>query len=314
MPELKKSGGAFNARTTVFSKTNHLHNTNNRRLLHMSADKLVATINDFKKSLGGQTIKIHNNDYATVALRIGILRRNLGTAATIQTAILHQDDKKVIVRSEVFIDGKLVSTGLAEELRAASRINQTSALENAETSAVGRALAMLGLTNDKIASAEEVSGAIVTAVLTTIISFIPVFTMIGAEGKLFRPLAFTKTFALTASLIVALFLIPPFAAFLFRKKDIQKNFKQAIDVALIIAGVFAIIYGYWLGLIVIAFGFSGILKIQEKITEKRANTLNIIISALAIVFLLAAYWRPLGVEKSVFWNLIFVSVICFGLE
>jgi hypothetical protein len=127
----------------------------------MSADKLVATINDFKKSLNGSTIKIHNNDYATVALRIGILRRNLGTAATIQTAILHQDDKKVIVRSEVFIDGKLVSTGLAEELRAASRINQTSALENAETSAVGRALAMLGLTNDKIASAEEVSGAIV---------------------------------------------------------------------------------------------------------------------------------------------------------
>src|SRR5690606_33728232 len=65
----------------------------------------------------------------------------------------------------------------------------------------------------------EVSGAIVTAVMTTNISFIPVFTMIGAEGKLFRPLAFTKTFALTASIIVALFLIPPFAAFLFRKKS-----------------------------------------------------------------------------------------------
>jgi len=127
----------------------------------MSADKLVSTITDFKKSLNGSTIKIHNNDYATVALRIGILRRNLGTAATISSNIIHQDDKKVIVRSEVFIDGKLVSTGLAEELRAASRINQTSALENAETSAVGRALAMLGLTNDKIASAEEVSGAIV---------------------------------------------------------------------------------------------------------------------------------------------------------
>ena len=127
----------------------------------MSADKLVSTITDFKKSLNGSTIKIHNNDYATVALRIGILRRNLGTAATISSSIIHQDDKKVIVRSEVFIDGNLVSTGLAEELRAASRINQTSALENAETSAVGRALAMLGLTNDKIASAEEVSGAIV---------------------------------------------------------------------------------------------------------------------------------------------------------
>ena len=154
MPELKKSGGTFNATATVFSKTNQLHNNNHRRLLHMSADKLVSTINDFKKSLNGQTIKIHNNDYATVALRIAILRRNLGTTATISTNIIFHDDKKVIVRSEVFIDNKLVSTGLAEELRAASRINQTSALENAETSAVGRALAMLGLTNDKIASAE----------------------------------------------------------------------------------------------------------------------------------------------------------------
>ena len=127
----------------------------------MSDDKLKSCINDFKKNLNGQTIKIHNNDYATVALRIGIFRRNLGTAATISTTMIHQDDKKVIVRAEVFIDNKLVSTGLAEELRAASRINQFSALENAETSAVGRALALLGLTNDRIASAEEVSGAIV---------------------------------------------------------------------------------------------------------------------------------------------------------
>ena len=127
----------------------------------MSNDKLVACISDFKKSLEGQTIKIHNNDYATVALRIGIFRRNLGTAAAISTSIIFHDDKKVIVKAEVYIDGKLISTGLAEELRSASRINQTSALENAETSAVGRALAMLGLTNDRIASAEEVSAAIV---------------------------------------------------------------------------------------------------------------------------------------------------------
>ena len=94
----------------------------------MSADKLVSTINDFKKSLNGQTIKIHSNDYATVALRIGILRRNLGTAATIASTLEFQDDKKVIVKAQVFIDNKLVSTGLAEELRAASRINQTSAI------------------------------------------------------------------------------------------------------------------------------------------------------------------------------------------
>lgn len=159
----------------------------------------------------------------------------------------------------------------------------------------------------------EVSGAIVTAVMTTIISFIPVFTMIGAEGKLFRPLAFTKTFALTASIIVALFLIPPFAAFLFRKKNIKSTFKYVLNGVLIALGIVAIVYGYWLGLILIAFGITALLNLQNKIIDKQANLINIIISASAIVFLLAEYWRPLGVDKSIFWNLIFVSVICFGL-
>ena len=170
----------------------------------------------------------------------------------------------------------------------------------------------------------EVSGAIVTAVMTTIISFIPVFTMIGAEGKLFRPLAFTKTFALTASIIVALFLIPPFAAFLFRRKSIKKSFSFIINIALIIAGILGLFYGYWLGAILIGFGVVSILSIIYNTSEFHLslftfnfslskNLVNIIISVTAIVFLLAEYWRPLGVDKSIFWNLIFVSVICFGL-
>src|SRR6056300_1592957 len=171
---------------------------------------------------------------------------------------------------------------------------------------------------------KEVSGAILTAVLTTIISFIPVFTMIGAEGKLFRPLAFTKTFALTASIIVALFLIPPFAAFLFRKKNIKSTFKYVLNGVLIALGIIAIIYGYWLGLVLIAFGTVAITsdflnrdKFHFSLStfhfSLSTNFINIIISVSAIVFLLAEYWRPLGVDKSIFWNLIFVSVICFGL-
>lgn len=170
----------------------------------------------------------------------------------------------------------------------------------------------------------EVSGAIVTAVMTTIISFIPVFTMIGAEGKLFRPLAFTKTFALTASIIVALFLIPPFAAFLFRKKGIQKHFKYVLNGVLIVLGIAATIYGYWLGIILIAFAvvaIAGLYYHKDAFSfsfftfhfSVSTNFANIIISASAIVFLLAEYWRPLGVNKSIFLNLIFVAIICFGL-
>ncbi len=83
---------------------------------------------------------------------------------------------------------------------------------------------------------KEVSGAIITAVLTTVISFIPVFTMIGAEGKLFRPLAFTKTMALIASIIVALFLIPPFAAWLFGFKSTFKKGKIFLNVFFVLVG------------------------------------------------------------------------------
>ncbi|MBC8768553.1 efflux RND transporter permease subunit [Arenibacter sp. BSSL-BM3] len=159
----------------------------------------------------------------------------------------------------------------------------------------------------------EVSGAILTAVLTTIISFMPVFTMIGAEGKLFRPLAFTKTMALTASLIIALFLIPPFAAVFFKKTNLKLNSKYVLNVVLVALGSTAIFYGYWLGLILIAFAATAFLGIQGKISPKRANLINIIISVVAIVLLLAVYWRPLGFDRSIIMNLIFVSIICFGL-
>ncbi|WP_299009154.1 efflux RND transporter permease subunit [uncultured Tenacibaculum sp.] len=170
----------------------------------------------------------------------------------------------------------------------------------------------------------EVSGAIVTAVMTTIISFLPVFTMIGAEGKLFRPLAFTKTFALIAAIIVALFLIPPFAAVLFRKRDLTKNFKYVLNGVLLVLGITAIFYGYWLGIALVAFGavglwsnYSGKSEISFSFSTFHfsfsVNTINIVISALVIVGLLAEYWRPLGVDKSIVTNLLFVALICFGL-
>ena len=124
-------------------------------------DKLVQAVNEFKKSLDGQTISIHGKSYATVSLRVGVARRVLGTALDIVTKIVSIDANTVVMQADVYIDGQHVSTGHAEEKRTASKINQTSALENCETSATGRALAFLGFISDGIASAEEVSAAIV---------------------------------------------------------------------------------------------------------------------------------------------------------
>ncbi|MDO6739251.1 efflux RND transporter permease subunit [Wenyingzhuangia sp. 2_MG-2023] len=169
----------------------------------------------------------------------------------------------------------------------------------------------------------EVSGAIVTAVMTTIISFVPVFTMIGSEGKLFRPLAFTKTFALIAALIISLFIIPPFAAMIFRKRTFQKKVQYLSNALLIFTGFLALFYGYWLGLVLVIFGSIALASCYLKKEEVSfsvfsfrvclsRNVMNIVVSTFAIVVLLATYWRPLGVDKSILINLVFVATICFG--
>lgn len=159
----------------------------------------------------------------------------------------------------------------------------------------------------------EVSGAILTAVLTTIISFIPVFTMIGAEGKLFRPLAFTKTFALVASIMVALFIIPPLAAFLFKDRKLKSWYAYIGIISLILLGITAITLGSWLGLVLIAFSLNQLLYKRNYYNQKRLKLLNMVIFASTILFLLAEYWRPLGIDRSFVMNLIFVAIISLGL-
>jgi len=64
--------------------------------------------------------------------------------------------------------------------------------------------------------AKEVGPAIVTGIASTIISFIPVFALQSQEGKLFKPLAYTKTFALAASIIVGLSLTVVLSFYLLR--------------------------------------------------------------------------------------------------
>jgi Cu(I)/Ag(I) efflux system membrane protein CusA/SilA len=90
----------------------------------------------------------------------------------------------------------------------------------------------------------EVSGAIVTAVLTTLISFIPVFGMSGAEAKLFKPLAYTKTFAIAGSLGLALFVIPPVAVLLFRRPSELKNKMNPRYKKMVLKGLMLLLTAY----------------------------------------------------------------------
>lgn len=159
----------------------------------------------------------------------------------------------------------------------------------------------------------EVAGAIITAVLTTVISFIPVFTMVGAEGKLFKPLAFTKSFALIAAILVALFLLPPFAAVIFKERKTSRVLAMAKKAVLLGVGLVAVAMGQYIGGLLIAFELINFLRLKKKLSDKQGNLLRIAISAGTVVLLLTYYWRPLGLEQSVFLNLVFVGCICLGL-
>lgn len=100
--------------------------------------------------------------YTTVAVRVELMRRIAGGLG-VETEIVHWGDGKgapIVVKATIKDEsGRILATGHAEEIRGQGQVNTTSALENAETSAIGRALASLGLSGGEFASANEMDGA-----------------------------------------------------------------------------------------------------------------------------------------------------------
>ncbi|MFZ2654838.1 MAG: efflux RND transporter permease subunit [Victivallales bacterium] len=154
----------------------------------------------------------------------------------------------------------------------------------------------------------EVSGAITTAVITTIISFLPVFALTGAEGKLFRPLAYTKTFAMFASIFVALIVLPAVAHILMKKRRTGEKIKAAARMGLIAIGiVVGFAWHFWIGVPLVIGG--AILMAEPRVPEAWKHWFENSISwmgALFVLALLTMHWMPLGLGTSLTKNLIFV--------
>lgn len=164
----------------------------------------------------------------------------------------------------------------------------------------------------------EVSSAILTAVSTTIVSFIPVFTMQAAEGKLFGPLAFTKTFALVAALIVSLIILPTLAHWFFGFKIKNPRHNKWVNMLLIAFGLIGLFSNVaWAGILLILFGGIPFIKpfIKDKklfkkpILSKILENIELILVVVGVVWLLAKYWLPLGAGKSVLINFVFVALL-----
>ncbi len=185
----------------------------------------------------------------------------------------------------------------------------------------------------------EVAPAVITALTTTIVSFLPVFAMEAAEGKLFRPLAFTKTFAMVSALLIGLTIIPALAHLIFSIKVDRKRTKQILNILLVILGISFLFFGkMFIALAIVAIGVNNLLdykwSFNEDVDNKKlpessdnkipksesfikrlylkkefANYINIGIIALMVIWLLTKEWMPLGAQNSDISNLLFTGIL-----
>jgi Cu(I)/Ag(I) efflux system membrane protein CusA/SilA len=157
----------------------------------------------------------------------------------------------------------------------------------------------------------EVRAAVVTSIGTTIVSFLPVFAMQAQEGKLFHPLAFTKTFALISAFILGIVVLPTLVHIFFNISFDRKKIKKIWNILLIVAGLFiAIIWLMWPALAITAVGINNLLDYRW--SEKRKefpNYINIAITVLFATWYLSIEWLPLGAHNSEIVNFLFVAGI-----
>jgi copper/silver efflux system protein len=157
--------------------------------------------------------------------------------------------------------------------------------------------------------ASEVGSALLTAVGTTLVSFTPVFLLESAEGKLFGPLAYTKTFAMASSAMLALFLLPTLFYMVSGITIKAKKWKLVSSSCLALGG-FVLLF---ISPSVFAFTamFLGVLNFllhMEIGLPKWMSKGNQAMIVIAVAWFFSQAWLPLGPDKNAFSNFAFTSI------
>ena len=177
-------------------------------------------------------------------------------------------------------------------------------MEMPENRGVRKGKAMVNLIYKAVS---EVSGAIATAMITTIVSFLPVFAMEAQEGKMFSPLAYTKTYALASAFVLGLILLPTLSYILFSVRIDSKRIRKVLNYILIAAGVLlSVLYSNIPALGLTAVGLNNLLAHRWK-KPGISNYINIDIALVVATYFLAEEWLPMGPQKGIIVNLLFVT-------
>ena len=177
-------------------------------------------------------------------------------------------------------------------------------MEMPENRGIRKGKAMVNLIYKAVS---EVSGAIATAMITTIVSFLPVFAMEAQEGKMFSPLAYTKTYALASAFVLGLILLPTLSYILFSVRIDSKRIRKVLNYILIAAGVLlSVLYSNIPALGLTAVGLNNLLPHRWK-KPGISNYINIGIALVVATYFLAEEWLPMGPQKGIIVNLLFVT-------
>lgn len=156
----------------------------------------------------------------------------------------------------------------------------------------------------------EVAPAVITALATTVISFIPVFALQAQEGKLFTPLAFTKTFALLSALFIGIVIIPAFAHWIFSLNFGKNKTSKIWGAGMAVSGLILIFVVPWAGIVLMVLGINRLF--EERLSLKLpgfSKYFNIGVILVTVLYFLTQEWLPMGPEHSWLVNFLFVGTV-----
>ncbi len=177
-------------------------------------------------------------------------------------------------------------------------------------------------------AAAEVAPAVLTSTLTTVVSFLPVFGLSAAELRLFAPVAFTKTFAMTGSLVLALLILPGAALIVLRPRPKALANRSGLrgvmgslfriehvrDWLLVALGLVLLRYSVVAGVLVVGMGCFRLARpLLKSSLVQRVGTAESIAAIVVVTVLLATDWLPLGAGRGLPLNLLFVGAMIVGV-
>ncbi|MGF1465436.1 MAG: efflux RND transporter permease subunit [Sandaracinaceae bacterium] len=173
-------------------------------------------------------------------------------------------------------------------------------------------------------AAAEVAPAVVTSVLTTVVSFLPIFGLTAAEARLFTPLAFTKTFAMVGALLLAMLFLPALAHVVLRPRPRPVAAPRSAAGAwraltrpaqlrawlLVLAGAVLVAWNVAAGLLVVALGAARLARPLLREGPRRwLGRVERGALVLAVTLVLADSWMPLGPGGGWLLNALFVGAV-----